>query len=130
MSDWDGEDRRRADPRVEAATQKMDAAMAEVRHLYGSVEELAGAVARSMPRDEIEARAREQKERERQFRDQARLIAAGLALLLVILVAFSMAQVRKLENRLDRGHDVILCVLKVPEAQRTDAAVLTCQVQK
>lgn len=130
MSDWDGEDRRRNDPRVEAATQKMDAAMAEVRHLYGSVEELAGAVARSMPRDEIEARAREQKERERQFRDQARLIAAGLALLLVILVAFSMAQVRKLENRLDRGHDVILCVLKVPEAQRTDAAVLTCQVQK
>lgn len=103
--------------------------MAEVRHLYGSVEELAGAVARSMPRDEIEARAREQKERERQFRDQARLIAAGLALLLVLLVVFSLAQVRKLENRLDRGHDVILCVLKVPEAQRTDAAVLTCQVQ-
>lgn len=120
MSDWDGEDRRRYDPKLEAA-------MAEVRHLYGSVEELAGAVSRSMPRDEIEARAREQKERERQFRDQARFMALGLAALFVVLVIFSLSQVNKLENRLDRGHDVILCVLKVPQAERTDAVVLTCQ---
>lgn len=120
MPDWDGEDRRRYDPKLEAA-------MGEVRHLYGAVEELAGAVARSVPRDEIEAREREQKERERQFRDQARLISAGLAVLLVLLVAFSLTQVKKLEDRLDRGHDVILCVLKVPQVERTDAVVLTCQ---
>jgi hypothetical protein len=117
---WTGDERRRSDPKLEMA-------MAEVRHLYGSVEELALAVSRSVPRDEIEAREREHKERERQFREQARLIAGGLAALFVFLVVFSMIQVGRIENRLDTSHDVILCALKVPEAQRTDTAILTCR---
>lgn len=117
---WTGEDRRRFDPKLEAA-------MAEVRHLYGSVEELALAVGRSVPRDEIEAREREHKERERQFRDQARLIVAGLAAVFVFLIVFSMIQVGRIEHRLDSGHDIILCALKIPEASRTDVAILTCR---
>jgi hypothetical protein len=117
---WSGEDRRRSDPKLEQA-------MSEVRHLYGSVEELALAVSRSVPRDEIEAREREHKERERQFREQARLMVAGFVALFVLLFAFSMWQVGRLEHKLDSGHDVILCAMKVPAGSLTDIAILTCK---
>lgn len=130
MSDptgWMGEDRRRTDP-------KLDAAMAEVRHLYGSVEELASAVARSVPRDEIEAREREHKERERQFKEQARIIVIGLGVLFLLLITYSVVTVHNLNGRIDSGHqilhsdhEVLLCVMKLPEGTRTDTAVLACR---
>jgi type II secretory pathway component PulM len=122
-----GEDRRRTDP-------KLDAAMAEVRHLYGSVEELASAVARSVPRDEIEAREREHKQRERQFRDQAKLFLIGLGVLFLLLVTYSVLTVRNLNSRIDTGHqilhtdhEILICVAKLSEGTRTDAAVLACR---
>lgn len=124
---WMGEERRRNDPKLEQA-------LAEVRHLYGSVEELAVAVSRSVPRDEIEAREREHKERERQFRDQARLFLIALAILGLALMAYSVIAVRGLNNGIREGHqvlhiddEVLICVMKLPEGTRTDAAVLSCR---
>jgi hypothetical protein len=133
---WAGDERRKTDPRIlaahEATDRKIDVALAEIRHVYGVAEELAVAVSKSVPRDEIEAREREQKERERQFKEQARLIVIGQVLLFVVLFAFSMWQVGRLEHRLDSGHDVILCFERLPETTRIDpqagaVAIQTCK---
>lgn len=127
VTGWSGEDRRRFDP-------KLDAALGEVRHLYGAVEELAVAVSKSVPRDEIEAREKEHVERQRQFREQAKLTIIGFAVLFMFIILFSVLAVRGLNHHMDSGHttlhydnEVLLCVARLPEATRTDTAVLACR---
>lgn len=104
---------------------KLESALKEVRHLYGSVEELAVAVSKSVPRDEIEAREKENTLRVKQFEQQSRLIIFGLAALFAIQFLVTIVAVRHLDHSINDGHTSVLenqrvqqCLDTIPEATR------------
>lgn len=104
---------------------KLESALKEVRHLYGSVEELAGAVAKSVPRDEIEAREKENVVRVKQFEQQSRLIIIGLGVLFAVQFIVTIIAVRHLDSAITNGHTAVLenqrveqCLDTIPEATR------------
>jgi hypothetical protein len=56
-----------------------------------------------------------------------RQVGVLLAVLLVILMAFSLWQVSKLNARLDGGQDKITCLLLIEPADRTAQSLIDCQ---
>lgn len=105
MSDgWDGDERRATDKRFAAA-------MADVRDLKIGVVDLAEAV----------------QIRTAEFKNVVRQVAILLAVLLVIIMGFSLFQVSRLNARLDHGHDTITCLLLVEPTQRTAGSLIDCQ---
>lgn len=103
-SDWDGTERR-------AAEKKLSVAIAEVRDLRDAAAKLAEAVV----------------VRDTEFRQVIQKVAMLLAGLLVILMAFSLWQVSRLNERLDHGHDLITCLLLVDPSARTAQTLIDCQ---
>ena len=102
--DWDGSERRAADKRLSVA-------IAEVRDLRDAAAKLAEAVTI----------------RSAEFQRLFRQVAGLLAALLVLLMAFSLWQVARLNERLDHGHDLITCLLLIDPASRTAQTLVDCQ---
>jgi hypothetical protein len=101
---------------------RLDTALEEIRRLHGAATELATVVARTVPREEVEAR-------QRQFRWL--LVALGMAV--VFLVVFSIFMVARILDRfnvLEDGQRSTRCLITKTEAERTgtnaDTAVLAC----
>lgn len=108
----DGIERRRERIDLSALTE-------DVRQLEEAVRTLAPAVTRILP-NQVQLGVAEI----RKLLGQIVVIAVMLGMALIV---YSQVALAHLNQRVDRGHEVILCVLKVPEAQRTDQAVLTCE---
>lgn len=102
--DWDGPERRAADKRLSVAIN-------EVRDLRDATAKLAEAVT----------------VRSAEFRRLFQQVAAMLAALLVVLVAFSLWQVARLNERLDGGHELIICLELTDPAARTAETLIDCQ---
>lgn len=102
--DWDGTERRAQDKRFTTA-------MADVRDLKVGIAGLA---------DAVQVRTVE-------FQRVIRQVAGLLAILLVIIMAFSLWQVARLNDRLDHGHDLIACLLLTDPTARTAQTLIECQ---
>lgn len=102
--EWDGTERRVTDNRLAAA-------IAEVRDLRDAAAKLA---------DAVQVRTDE-------FQRVIRQVAIMLAALLIIIMAFSMWQVSRLTNELNRGHDLLTCLLLVEPGVRTAQTLIECQ---
>ena len=102
--EWDGSERRAADKRLTVAIN-------EVRDLREATAKLA---------DAVQVRASE-------FQRVIRQVTVLLAGLLVILMTFSLWQVARLNERLDHGHDLIICLLLTEPSQRTAQTLIDCQ---
>lgn len=102
--EWDGTERRAADKRLSVA-------ITEVRDLRDATAKLAEAVT----------------VRSSEFQRLFRQVAGLLGALLVILTAFSLWQVARLNDRVDRGHDLITCLLLVDPTARTAQTLIDCQ---
>lgn len=102
--EWDGTERRAADKRLSVA-------IAEVRDLRDAAAKLAEAVT----------------VRSAEFQRLFRQVAAMLAVLLVLLMVFSLWQVARLNERLDHGHELITCLLLIEPAARTAQTLVDCQ---
>lgn len=101
---WDGTERRVTDKRFAAA-------MNEVHDLRVGVAALAEAV----------------KVRDVEVGRGVRQVAILLAGLLVILIAFSLMMSSRFNQRLDHGHDTLICLLLVSPDQRTAQTLIDCQ---
>lgn len=101
---WDGTERRVADKRFAAA-------MTEVHDLRVGVAALAEAV----------------KVRDVEVGKGVRQVALLLAGLFILLVVFSLTLNARFNQRLDRGHDLITCLLLVDPGQRTAQTLIDCQ---
>lgn len=62
-----------------------------------------------------------------EFQRVIRQVALLLAVLLVVLITFSMFQIARLNERLDRGHGAITCLLLLEPADRTVQTLIDCQ---
>lgn len=93
--------------------------MDDVSSLERSVITLAGSVTKIIP-DQVRVGVAE-------IRKLFLQIVAAVAVAVVILLLYSVVAVGRLNSRIDKGHDVIACFLKVPEGSRTDVALLTCK---
>lgn len=117
-----GPERRRAQQIVDDA--KLDLAMEEVRKLYGRTTELAEAVARTVPKQEVEAR-------ERQFKILLIAVVAATVLCLVLYPVLVRVAIGSRFDRLDDGQRVGHCLQTKAEAERTgtfaDSATLVCE---
>lgn len=102
--EWDGTERRAAD-------KKLAVAIAEVRELRDAAAQLAEAV--TVRTDE--------------FRRLFLQVAAMQVALLLILIGFSRWEEGHLNKRLDRGHDLITCLLLVEPTTRTAQTLIECQ---
>lgn len=102
--DWDGTERRAADKRLSVA-------ISEVRDLRDAAAKLAEAV----------------QVRSAEFQRLFRQVAGMIAVLLVVLMAFSLWQVARLNARLDHGHDLITCLLLTDPSGRTAQTLIDCQ---
>lgn len=123
MTNYDGPERRAADKRIDALDQRLDEAIGEVRKVYGVTGELAAAVSRTIPREEVEAR-------ERQFRWLLTAMIAATTVAMLLVPLFTRVAVTGRLNRLDDGQRIQQCLATKPEAERTgqyaDTAVLAC----
>jgi hypothetical protein len=97
-------ERRRTDQRLVAALQEM-------RDLKVGIADFAEAV----------------QVRTAEFKNVVRQIAGLLAVLLIVLVVFSLWEVSRLNERLDHGHDTITCLLLVEPGARTAETLINCQ---
>jgi hypothetical protein len=106
--DWDGTERRATDKRFAAA-------MADVRDLKEGVATLADAV----------------KVRDVEIGHGVRQVGLMLAVVLAVLVLFSLWLTGRSDDRLDdriaHGHDTLICLLLVSPDQRTAQTLIDCQ---
>lgn len=122
MSDlpYAGPERRRVVPIDDA---KLDAALEEVRKLHGKTTELAEAVSRTVPRQEVEAR-------ERQFRWLVGIIVAATFIAMLLVPVMTRVGLAARFEGIRNGQRTTQCLLTKSEAERTgslaDTAVLTC----
>lgn len=116
MSSWqgppEGVDRRRRNPELDAVLERMSS-------LEGATARLAVVLPDIVP-DQIRVGLAE-------LRKLLFQVWAALAVLGVVLMVYSVVTVNRLNTKIERGHDVLSCFLKVPEASRTDVALLTCK---
>lgn len=103
-ADWDGTERRVADNRLVTA-------IGEVRDLRDAAAKLA---------DAVQVRTDE-------FQRVIQRVGMMLAALLVVLMAFSLWQVSRLNHHLDAGHDLLTCLLLIGPDQRTAQTLIDCQ---
>lgn len=115
-------------PERRAENKRLDEAIAEVQRLHGTAEILANAVANTAPKHELEAiRAEVKRDFEIKIVFQAALtLVACLFLLWYMQVKFANNQ-----KSINKGHDVLICMLQKTEAQRTgdfsDSARVACE---
>lgn len=98
-------------PERRATDQRLAAALSEMRDLKVGIADFA---------DAVQVRATE-------FKNVVRQVALLLAVLFLMIVAFSFWQVDKMNERLDAGHDVITCLLLVAPESRTAQHLIDCQ---
>ena len=120
MSEYTGPERRRVVP---VDDTKLDADLEEVRRLHGKTTELAEAVSRTVPREEVEAR-------EHQFKWILIGLAVASLVCMMMIPLLTRAWIATRFDRLDRGQKTTQCLQAKPEAERTgtlaDTALLTC----
>lgn len=109
---WGGTERRRTNP-------QLDAAMVEIRNLYGLTDTMASALQKAAPRQEIEEAAK--------ARAQRQMIITGVATgvhFLLMLIAFSWI-VGGIEDRIhtqvESDHGEIACLEVIAEATKVAA---------
>lgn len=98
-------------PERRATDKRLAAALSEMRELKVGIADFADTV----------------KIRTTEFQKVVRQIALLLVGLLAILMAFSLWQVSRMNDRLDHGHDLITCLLLVSPDQRTAQSLIDCQ---
>lgn len=107
---------------------QLDAALAEVQRLHNAATTLANAVANTAHRSELVAL---QDEVKREF--QIKLVAQAVltVVALCILIFYMQFKFNHLTKQIDKGHDVVLCMQSLTEAQRTGdlaaQSLLTCE---
>jgi hypothetical protein len=119
--DYQGPERRHMVTAADDA--RLDTALAEIRRLHGAATELASVVARTVPREEAEAR-------ERQFRFQ--MLGLGIAVLVsaLFIPLITSIMLGSHFEQINDGQRIISCLLTKTEAERTgtiaDTALLAC----
>lgn len=98
---------------------QLTAVMEEVSTLERSVIALATSVTKIIP-DQIQVGVAE-------IRRLFYQITAAITVATLVILSYSVVTVGHLNHRVDKGHDILACFLKVPEASRTDVALLTCR---
>ena len=120
-SRYDGPERRKD-------VLQLDEALAEVQKLNDATSTLAQAVVNTAQRHELEALSAEVA---RDFKVKLYFIAGIAVVSLVILMVFFNWRLSTQAKQIDKGHQVLSCLLTQPEVNRTGqfgaTALVTCQ---